>query len=299
MIEIKVPATTANIGPGFDCLGLALNLYNIFYIEEIENGLIIEGCDSEFQNKNNLVYTSMLKCFEKLDYSFKGVKIVIENNIPVSRGLGSSASCILAGVIGANEIAGGQLNINEIFQLASEIEGHPDNIAPALFGGMTVSISHNNTALYNKIPIVKGLKFCALFPNFKLSTEKARAVLPNEIPYKDAVFNVGRASFLLSCLVNGKFELLNIACRDRLHQHYRGKLIDDYNEIITKCENLNCLGVFLSGAGPTIMVILDENNASFANDIKEFINNLTNHWRILELNLNHKGTTCKKGDVHG
>jgi homoserine kinase len=299
MIEIKVPATTANMGPGFDCLGLALDLYNIFYIEEIKDGLIIEGCDPEFQNKNNLVYTSMLKCFKKLDYSFTGVKIIIENNIPVSRGLGSSASCILAGIIGANEIAGGSLSIDEIFQLASEIEGHPDNISPALFGGMTVSISNNNTALYNKIPIAKGLKFCALVPDFKLSTEKARAVLPNEIPYKDAVFNVGRASFMVSCLVNGKFDLLNIACKDKLHQNYRGKLINDYNQLISKCENLNCFGVFLSGAGPTIMVILEENNDSFTNRIKEFVNDLNNHWNILELNLNHKGTTYKKGDVHG
>ncbi|WFD09388.1 homoserine kinase [Tepidibacter hydrothermalis] len=289
MINVRIPATTANVGPGFDCLGIALNIYNNFFVEEIEDGLIIEGCDDEYCNEDNLIYKSMKKCFEKIGYKHKGIRIKIENDIPISRGLGSSASCVLAGVIGANKIAGNKLNKNEILKISSEIEGHPDNVAPALLGGMVTSIKEGDDIYCSKINIPKGLKFCALIPDFKLSTEKSRAVLPNEIPYKDGVFNVGRVSLMVSALINGQFDLIKLACKDNLHQKYRGSLIKDYDDIINKCKDLDSVGVFLSGAGPTIMAMIKEDDINFYDRIKEYTSNLENTWTIRELNIDNKG----------
>lgn len=290
MIKVRVPATSANMGPGFDCLGVALNLYNYFLIEEIEEGLIIEGCDEKVANENNLIYISMKRCFEKIGYKYKGIKIIIESYIPASRGLGSSAACIVGGIVGANAIAGGIMNKDEMLQLAAEIEGHPDNVTPALFGGMTTSICEEKRAYYSKIDIAKGLKFCALIPDFKLSTEEARAALPKEISYKDGVFNVGRTSLLMAALISGDFDLIKLACKDRLHQKYRGKLIEDFNQIIEKCESLPEVGgIFLSGAGPTIMAILKEEDNVFHSDFHRFMNVLKNSWQTRELDIDYQG----------
>jgi len=289
MIKVRVPATSANIGPGFDCLGLALNLYNEFIFEEIEEGLTIEGCDPEFSNEENLIYISMKKCFEKIGYEVKGIRIIIEDDIPVSRGLGSSASCIVGGIIGANEIAGGILTQEEILELAAEVEGHPDNVAPALLGGMTVAIQDENQVYCSKITVSNGLKFYTLIPNFKLSTEESRGVLPKEIDYKDGVFNVGRVALLISALTNGEFNLLKTACDDKLHQSYRGALIEGFHVIKEKCEELGSLGVFLSGAGPTIMALTEETNESFYSEARRFLDTLNNEWEIKPLDIDLEG----------
>jgi homoserine kinase len=289
MIKVRVPATSANIGPGFDCLGVALNLYNTFYFEEIERGLVIEGCCQEFSNEDNLIYVSMMKCFEKLGYKPRGIRIVIEDDIPVSRGLGSSAACIVGGVIGANEIAGGVLSQKEILNLATEIEGHPDNVAPALLGGMTVAIQDGNNIHYSKVNVARGLKFYAMIPDFKLSTKESRSVLPKQIPYKDGVFNVGRVSLLITALTNGEFHLLKVSCDDKLHQIYRGKLINGFDRIKDKCEDLGSLAMFLSGAGPTLMALTDDSNAQFYADIKKFLSTLNNKWEVKSLNIDLGG----------
>lgn len=291
MIKVKVPATSANMGPGFDCLGVALNMFNTIYVEEIEGGLEIEGCPDEFKNEDNLIYLSMKKCFERVKYKEKGIKIKIEAEIPKSRGLGSSAACILGGILAANEISSGKLSKKEILELGAEIEGHPDNIAPALYGGMQVSIKEGGTIFNERIEMVKGIKFCAIIPDFSLSTREARGVLPEIVPYKDAAFNVGRASLLIAALSNGNFELLRAACMDRLHESYRGRLIRHYNEIISASSYLNPAGVFLSGAGPTIMNILSEENDEFANDMEDFLRTLKDKWVVRELMPYNQGAS--------
>ncbi|SFB17227.1 homoserine kinase [Clostridium frigidicarnis] len=294
MLEIKVPATSANFGPGFDALGVALDLYNKFYIEEIEEGLVIEGCDEKYRGKDNLIYRAMEECFKITGYNPKGIHIKIKSEIPLSRGLGSSASCIVAGVLAANEISGNKLDKKEILNLATKIEGHPDNITPALFGGMTVSICDNDEVLYNQIFAPENICFCALIPEFTLSTEKARAVLPKEISYKDAVFNISRVSMLVSALSNSNLGLLKVACEDRIHQIYRGELIDNFDDIIKICNDLNCLGIFLSGAGPTVMALVEETNLEFFEKISEMLSNLNNKWSIKKLRLDNVGATLKK-----
>ena len=289
MINVKVPATTANLGPGFDTLGLALNLYNRFSFNEILAGIEINDSLDLIRNKNNLVYTSMVKTFNILGYKFKGIKINIEANIPNSRGLGSSAACILGGVMGANQLAGAPLSMDEIFKIATEIEGHPDNIAPALFGGLIVSLMEEDNIYYNKINVAKGLKFIALIPDFKLSTLIAREVLPPTLPFKEAVNNVGKVSLLLSALSNGKFDLLKPSLKDNLHQPYRGKLIPGFNQIIEKSYEFGALGSYLSGAGPTIMAIMDDEDSIFINRMENYLISLGYNWKVIELKIDLLG----------
>ncbi|MDF2675192.1 MAG: thrB [Clostridiales bacterium] len=295
MIEIKVSATSANMGPGFDCLGIALNMFNRFYIEEIESGLEIIGCEDADKSEDNLVYSSMKRCFDKIGYNVgqRGFRIRIESEIPKSRGLGSSAACILGGVLGANEIAGSNLSKREILELATEIEGHPDNVSPALFGGMQVSIKEGSSVYNERINLHEGIKFCAIIPNFTLSTRASREVLPQNISHKDAAFNVGRASLLIAALSNGNLGLLRAACMDKLHENYRVGLIRNCNEIVSACSYLNPYGVFLSGAGPTIMNIIQEENNEFSKDIEDFLSRMKDKWIVKELKPYNEGAVVR------
>lgn len=293
MIKVKVPATSANIGPGFDSLGIALDIYNYYTIEETESGLVIEGCEEKYANESNLIYLAMLKCFEKVGYQVKGIKISIESEIPVSRGLGSSAACIIGGILAANELSGNELSQQEILELATEIEGHPDNVAPALLGGMVVSV-YENEVYYSKINIKDGLRFLALVPDFKLPTKKSRSILPKVIPHSDAVFNVGRVALMVSALHNGEFGLLSVAGEDRLHQHYRGTLIDGYQKILKLSKNLGAKGVFLSGAGPTILVALDSDDTQTEEGLKPLLETLNDKWEIKRLEISRDGASVRK-----
>ncbi|EJO5347329.1 homoserine kinase [Clostridium botulinum] len=297
MIEVRVPATSANIGPGFDCLGIAVNIYNKFSVEEIDNGLVFEGCADKFKNEDNLIYVAMKKCFDKIGYKPTGLRIKIESDIPVCRGLGSSAACVVGGIVAANELAGRVLNEKELLDLAVEVEGHPDNVNPAFCGGMTVSICDNKEMIYSKVKVSEGIKFCALIPDFTLSTEKSRAVLPKNINYKDGIFNVGRTALMISALNNGDFNLIKYACKDKLHQDYRAKLIENFYLIKEECERLNSLGVFLSGAGPTIMVMLKEEDKDFSKNIKSFLDTLKNKWEVRELKIDNVGTIINNHEV--
>lgn len=289
MIKISVPGTSANLGPGFDALGIALNIYNHFTFEETPGGLEIIGCQKRYKNKENLIYTSMLRTFEKIGYEKRGIRITIDSEIPTSRGLGSSASCILAGVMGANELAGSPMDEDAIFKLATEIEGHPDNIAPAFFGGLVTSVMEDEAIYYNRIEVADGLKFIALIPDFDLSTEDSREVLPEKIAYSDAVYNIGRVSLMLSALVNGNFELLKVGLQDRLHEQYRGSLVPNYEAIVGECKKMDTLGTYLSGAGPTIMVLVEEEQDDFALEIGDFLAQLEASWIVRELVVDLEG----------
>lgn len=290
MVKVRVPATTANLGPGFDTLGLALNLYNEFTFQEIPEGLKISGLKKEYDLTNNLVYKSMKETFKEIGYIPTGISIDAKTNIPISRGLGSSASCILAGVIGANELAGSPLGKDEVLKLATKIEGHPDNIAPALFGGLVISLMGEDKVICNKIEVNRGIKFIALISDFTLSTKESREVLPTIIEFKDCINNISKVSLLISALSNGRFDLLKYAFKDRLHEPYRGKLIPDYFNIIEQCEKLDSLGAYLSGAGPTIMCIVEEDNRDFIEKIKSYLHTLDQQWYIKELSIDLEGT---------
>ena len=220
---VRTFATTANLGPGFDAFGLCLDLYND-YSFEISNEYIIEGFDERFSSPaNNLIIQSYEKVFEVLDEPIIPIKLVeVVQNIPTSRGLGSSASCILAGVLIANDILhnGNALSQDMIFQIASSIEGHPDNIAPLLFGGLTCSFK-NDKYFTIKSEVSNNFKFTLCIPSFELKTSDARRVLPKEVSMSDAVSNISHSVALFKALELGDMELLKNANIDKLHQDYR------------------------------------------------------------------------------
>lgn len=297
MIKVRVPATSANMGPGFDSLGIGLTLYNEFGFKEIESGLKFSGIPEEFCNEENIIYKAMKHCFDKAGYKIKGLEISeLKQDVPISRGLGSSSTCIVGGLVGANEILGGKFSEDELLDMAVEIEGHPDNVAPALLGGMVVAITEENKTFYDKINIKGGLKFIAVVPNFRLSTEKARSVLPKEITLKDGVYNVSRAALLVASFTSGKHELIKYACKDAFHQNYRSQLIPGFEKVYNNSYELGALGCYLSGAGPTIMVVIDEKDERFCNKLKQTLKQENLRWDILELSLDSEGATIIKGD---
>jgi len=296
MIKVRVPATSANMGPGFDSLGIALNLYNDFEFRELENGLKFKGMPEEFCNERNIIYVAMKHCFDKAGYKIKGLEISeIKQDVPVSRGLGSSSTCIVGGLVGANEILGKKFSENELLEMAVEIEGHPDNVAPALLGGMVVAIVDENKTFYDKVDVKNGIKFVSIIPNFRLSTKKARSVIPQEISLKNGVYNVSRAALMVACFSSGKYELIKYACKDAFHQNYRSKLIPGFEEVYNKSYELGALGCYLSGAGPTIMAIINEEDERFSNELRDFLRIKGLEWDILELSIDDAGATIIEG----
>ena len=256
---VRVPASSANLGPGFDCFGIAWQLYNEIDFQPTEEGsLSISGCEEQYQNERNLAYRGYRRVLERCGVPFTGVAIRFGRcAIPVSRGLGSSAALITAGVMAANELFELGLSRSELLLLATEVEGHPDNVAPALYGGLTASAMDGGRALTRPFPLSRHLHFSALIPPFELSTELARSVLPVELPREDAVFNVAHAALLLRALGDGDAELLNFAMDDRIHQNYRAKLIDGFKTARIEAQECGAAGICISGAGPTILCVAD------------------------------------------
>lgn len=254
IVKIKVPATSANIGAGFDCLGMAVSIYNEYTFEKADD-FLITGCPSEYANTNNLVYTSFLKAFEVCGKESTMVHIHIDGDIPVSRGLGSSAACIVAGVLAANHFMDNHMSEDEVFKLCSDLEGHPDNVAPALFGGIQACFIEGDNVYHNEYSIHESYHLTVLIPPFPLSTHESRSVLPKSIERKDAVYNMSHAIATLRYLENGEYDKLYLALRDCLHQSYRLPLIKGADKVIELCNELGGKIVYLSGAGPTLMCV--------------------------------------------
>lgn len=255
---VRVPASSANLGPGFDSFGIAWQLYNEIDFQLAEEGLVISGCPEQYQNEHNLAYRGFRRVLERCGFPLGGVAIRFGRcAIPVSRGLGSSAALIAAGVIAANELYEIGLTRAEQLLLATEVEGHPDNVAPALYGGLTVSAMDGGRAITRPFPLSERLHFAALIPPFELSTELARSVLPAQLPREDAVFNVSHAALLLRALGDGDAELLAFAMDDRVHQSYRAKLIDGFRTARIEAQECGAAGICISGAGPTVLCVAD------------------------------------------
>lgn len=252
---IRVSASSANLGPGFDAFGLAWQLYNEIDFQ-LDEGLHISGCAERFRNEQNLAAVAYRRVLERCGVRDEGVAIRFgRTDIPVSRGLGSSAALIVAGVVAANELNGLGLTRDELFLLATEVEGHPDNVAPVLYGGLTVSAMSGGRALTRGFPISEKLVFTALIPPFELSTALARSVLPAEVSRADAIFNISRAALLLRALGDGDGELLSFAMDDRIHQPYRSGLIDGFLTARTEAQESGASGICISGAGSTLLCV--------------------------------------------
>lgn len=262
MVVIRVPATTANLGPGFDTLGMALKLYNYVAMLETDNKLNIEvngdGAFKIAKDETNLVYRSAQEVFRKVNYQPKGLKIQIENHIPIARGLGSSASVIVGGVLAANHISGNQLTTEQLLHLVTCIEGHPDNVAPAMLGGLVISAQQDDDLIYKKIKPPKDLTTVVAIPSYELSTKEARDALPKLIPIKDAVFNISRSGLLLWAFMNSDMELLSKVMVDKIHQPYRMPLIPGMDNVCKVAKKNGAFAVALSGAGPSVIAFCME-----------------------------------------
>lgn len=276
MIKIKVPATSANLGVGFDTLGLALNIYNTFYIQE-STALVIEGVDEKYQNRDNLFMQAFDKVNEKLN-TFKNIHLKVEANIPIARGLGSSAAFIVGGALAANHLNDCKLTTQEIFDICSAIEGHPDNIAPALFGGFTTSFMVGNVAYTKKITVDEKYKFTLLIPDFEVSTSQARKVLPEEYSKEDVVNNL--ASIVSFCLAlnDGDDKILKLANNDKIHEPYRKSLIPDFDLLKNECLSKGAYTFMISGSGSTCLAISDDDNFSKKIDIS----NTKSSWQLID-----------------
>lgn len=289
-VKVKVPATSANLGSGFDVAGLALTLYNTFTFELSEDGLNIKGCPEQFCNENNLTYQAFKRAAEVCGLEYQGVNIECSGEVPYTRGLGSSSTCIVAGIVGAFAFKDKVEECQEILELATSIEGHPDNVAPAIFGGVTVSVMEEDNVLTLNIPVKHDYRFVALIPPFTLSTEQSRAVLPQILPRKDAIKNVSHLALMVASLINGYDEGLKLGFKDRLHQPYRGDLIAGFDEIMAVLEkDEQVLGAYLSGAGPTIMAVIHADDRMGVVRIKEELGDLIKDWRVNKLELDNRG----------
>ena len=251
-VTIRVPATTANLGPGFDAFGCALSLHTDVTFEETEAGLEITGCDEAFAGPDNMAYTAFCAVLASLSEEVRGVKIHIESQIPVCRGLGSSAALLVAGAIGANVLRGNRLSTQGLLNITNAMEGHPDNLAPAFYGGLTASMVDNGLPVTVNFPLHPDWNIFALIPEFHLPTPLARSVLPKDIHREDAIYNVAHGAMVLKALELGDEKLLRGAMQDRIHQNYRRKLIPDYDAIEAYIRTTGA-AFCLSGGGPTLL----------------------------------------------
>ena len=294
MIKIRIPASTANLGSGFDSLGIALNLYNYVEMEPAEGCFISSADGSEIPTgEDNLIYSSAKKIFEKAKVPFTGLKIIEENNVPFARGLGSSSACIVGGVFGANEILGNPFTKDELLSLAAEIEGHPDNVSPALLGGFTANAIEENKVCYVKSEVPEKLFFAAFVPPFELKTADARAVMPKEVSVKDAVYNLSRSALITASFLSGKFENLKTGSEDKIHQPFRLPLIPGGSEIIEKSYENGALAAYISGAGSTMMAIFDCGKEEAEKIAKNILSSGDfEGWKYFILNADNSGASA-------
>ncbi|MCA9945599.1 MAG: homoserine kinase [Ardenticatenaceae bacterium] len=264
-VTITIPATSANLGPGFDCLGLALGLYNhVRFTAVAAPKLTIEvtGLDAEKvpTDETNLVYKTACRLFDQLGKRPSGLHIEQENNIPVGSGLGSSSTAVLAGLMGANALVDGHLTQADILALATAEEGHPDNVAPALLGGLVLGVMQGEQVHIEPLPIAPQ-QVVIVTPSFELLTRDARAALPNQISRQDAIFNASRLPLLIRALETADYPILTLAMQDRLHQPYRLPLIPGMAQAFAAAYAAGAGGVALSGAGPSLIAFARENHA--------------------------------------
>ncbi|OKH39026.1 homoserine kinase [[Phormidium ambiguum] IAM M-71] len=269
-VSIAVPATTANLGPGFDCIGAALSLYNEFQFTQLnsaETALKITVTGAEAQrvqtDESNLLYQAFLKFYQHIEKTPPPVEIDIKLGVPLARGLGSSATAIVGGLVGANLLAGEPLRQVEVMQLAIEMEGHPDNVVPALLGGCRLAATGlvqqeweicNIPWHWDVIPVVA-------IPDFELSTSEARKVLPSEYSRADAIFNSAHLGLLVRGLESGRGDWLRSAMQDKIHQPYRKSLIEGYDAVYSAALNAGAYGMVISGAGPTLLALVSTDKA--------------------------------------
>ena len=303
-VSVRVPATTANIGPGFDCLGIALPIYNEITVEEtvmpgsgIEINVIEDTQNYDLlsvpKDKNNIVYKAIELLYNFVGQSVSDIKITIKTNIPVTRGLGSSASVIVGGLLAANKLLGNPADDAVLLSIASEVEGHPDNVAPAMFGGFCLSsMEDDGSVIYSKITWPEDWKLTVIIPDYELDTQIARSILPENVPIQDAIFNVRKCAMLIDAVYTHNSELLKKALEDKIHQSYRAGLIKGFNELKELTKNKDdLLGCVVSGAGPAILIISENNGFDkIKNEVLQIFDDLNVMCDIRTLDVENTGS---------
>ena len=292
MVRVTVPATSANMGSGYDSIGIALELYNVIDLAENDH-IDISDKNGQYvpQDESNLIYQCAKRVYDECGKPLSGLTIVEDCAIPQTRGLGSSSACTVAGIMGANMLLGEPLDRNAVIDLAATIEGHPDNSTPAILGGFCVALLENGHVHHVRVPVHGAIDFVVFIPDFQLSTEKARAALPKTIDHHDAVYNLARAALLAGSLTTGKLENLDAATGDCLHQPYRFGLIEN---IVREAKKLGALGAFISGAGPSIVAIVYKGDRDYITRAQELCEKLYPHWKAVQLRCDEVGATVKR-----
>ncbi|EFP59754.1 homoserine kinase [Erysipelotrichaceae bacterium AF15-26LB] len=258
MIKVRVPATSANLGVGYDCMGLALDDYATVTFEVIAHGLEILGCEEAYCNEDNLFYQAFLEGLKYMNETVPGIRITVDTDIPYARGLGSSATCIVAGLAGANALFQNRMNRYELFDLAARMEGHPDNIAPAIFGGLCVSFMEEGKPNMIRYGVKRDLQFVTMIPDYEVSTKSAREVLPNNMSYAQAVYQMGRCAALAKAIEIGNAMIMKRACTDQMQEPYRKELIPEYADVNKLCEDAGMITMYISGSGSTMIALTQE-----------------------------------------
>ena len=273
-----------------------MGIYNTLKISEIESGIVVYNNSKEYIpiGEKNLVYRAICRVFDEVGYEKKGIKIIQNSEIPVTRGLGSSSACIIGGMLAANVFSGRKLSYNEILDLAAEFEGHPDNVTPALFGGFCVAAMDNGKTVYHSNKIDPRLKAVIMVPDFFLSTRASRGTLPENVTLRDSSHNISRASLLTSALINKRYDDLKVAVGDKLHQDYRKESIPNFDDILEKSYGLGAKATYLSGSGPTIVSLINENYDEFENDMSEFLGTLGGKWNVKVCTIDNVGAILKE-----
>ena len=299
--RIRVPATSANLGPGFDCIGMALDLWNETTVTRGENNVRIsgEGAGSLPSDASNLIAMSASHTFNLLGVDPINMAFECVNQVPLTRGLGSSSAATVTGIAAAFVFSDQDLCDAEtrkrMFAIAADIEGHPDNAAPAVFGGCQIGIhveqtTDNSDWITSSVPIADDMKAVAFIPDFSMKTSEARGILPEKLPRSDAVFNVGRAAMLVHALSSGQWDLLRHATDDRLHQPQRIKhLFPMFHPIARGALDAGAHGVFLSGAGPTIMALATDRFMTICYEMTENARKAQIDGRALVLDISNDG----------
>lgn len=260
-VHVRVPASSANLGPGFDALGLALGLYNEIDAQESERVTVTiegEGAAQLATSEDNVVVRAVRAAHEAAGRPFRGCALACVNRIPLARGLGSSAAAWVGGLVAGNALLGSPLDRETLLALAARAEGHPDNVAAALLGGLTVAYGGADGARALSLPVPDSLRWIILVPGVSMSTAEARAILPQSVSRADAVFNVQRVALLLASLQSGRVDLLPSALEDRLHEPYRLRLFPWMTEVVAAARAAGALGCVLSGAGPSLLAVADD-----------------------------------------
>lgn len=290
-VRVLVPASSANLGPGFDAFGLALTLYNGIEMQEGDETHVVisgEGAPTLAKDASNLVVRAAQRLFDAAGVRPRGLHLALHNAIPLGRGLGSSAAAIVGGLVAANELAHRPLTRSDLLKLAVQMEGHPDNVAPALLGGLVVASASEGDLIYTQVPLPP-MHVVVAIPDFALPTRKARAILPAAVPRHDAVFNLARAALVLLALQRGDYDLLAQAMDDRLHQPYRARLIPGMEEVFAAARAAGAAGVALSGAGPSLIAFAERDHERIGEAMQRAWEAQGVQARALVLEVEHQG----------